>query len=90
MKRLSLVSAAAFAGAALLATTAAEARPRGIVAAGVIGGLAVGTAIAAATIPPARVYVANKRVRTVRVVPAYALRPVHYRYGCVSSVYWGC
>jgi hypothetical protein len=26
----------------------------------------------------------------VRVVPAYAVRPVHYRYGCVSPVYYAC
>jgi hypothetical protein len=29
-------------------------------------------------------------VRAVRVVPAYAVRPVHYRYGCVSPVYYAC
>ena len=93
MKKLSLVSALALAlaGAAMFATTGAEAGPRhaGVVAAGVIGGLAVGAAVAAAT-TPTHVYYTKRRVRAVRVVPAYAVRPVHYRYGCVSPVYYAC
>jgi hypothetical protein len=89
MKKHSLISAAAIVSAAMFATTGAEASPRraGLVAAGVIGGLAVGAAVAAAT-APTPVYYKKRRVRAVRVVPAYAVHPVGY--GCVSSVYYGC
>jgi hypothetical protein len=78
---------AALVGFSLLASSGAEARPRHIapvVAAGVIGGLAVGAAIAATT--PHVVYYGPRRVRTVRVVPVRA--PARVYYGC--TLVYGC
>jgi hypothetical protein len=49
MTRIALLSAAALIGAGSLASTQAEARGGGAIAAGIIGGLAAGALIAAAT-----------------------------------------
>lgn len=49
MKRFALLSAAALIGAGTLASSAAEARGGGAIAAGLIGGLAAGALIGAAT-----------------------------------------
>lgn len=49
MKRFALLSAAALIGAGTLASSAAEARGGGAIAAGIIGGLAAGALIGAAT-----------------------------------------
>ncbi|MCJ2088307.1 hypothetical protein MKK88_20295 [Methylobacterium sp. E-005] len=49
MKRFALLSAAALIGAGTLASSAAEARGGGALAAGIIGGLAAGALIGAAT-----------------------------------------
>ena len=49
MKRFALLSAAALIGAGTLASSTAEARGGGAVAAGIIGGLAAGALIGAAT-----------------------------------------
>jgi len=49
MTRIALLSAAALIGAGTLASTTAEARGGGAIAAGIIGGLAAGALIGAAT-----------------------------------------
>jgi hypothetical protein len=72
MKRFALLSAAALIGAGTLASSTAEARGGGAVAAGIIGGLAAGALIGAAT--------------QAHAAPAYGYSYGGYGYGYAPVV----
>ena len=67
MTRIALLSAAALIGAGSLASTTAEARGGGAIAAGIIGGLAAGALIGAAT--------------QAHAAPGYGYGEADYGYG---------
>jgi hypothetical protein len=95
MKKLAVLSAAALVGLGAIASTQAEARPRGgAIAAGVIGGLAAGALIGAAASSAYAApygYYGYAPAYGYRYAPAYAYAPAYpYSYAApVVSVGFG-
>ncbi|SFL80182.1 hypothetical protein [Methylobacterium pseudosasicola] len=89
MRRIAVLSAAALIGAGTLASTAAEARGGGAIAAGIIGGLAAGAVIgAAAQAHPAYSYSYGSPYDGYGPTPVVVRpRPVYRAYEDVESAY---